>query len=202
MRQALVICAVLFVAAFALAQTNNSAAGQPGAPVLVTPIVAGAVPVPYGGLLIQGGYATTVGLSYPPLLVTPTATLANVSSSPIGATNGTSNLQVGATNSTLESSTTPLPAVQTALEVSQPGGVVPMAYAQVPPQVVEAGVGETGLGAAQFDVVNARGPGDTRSLAEVARAVRQEPKPSTVRTYTNADVQNLKAHEKPPQNPQ
>ena len=201
MRQTLLICAVLFVATFALAQTNNSAAGQPGAPVLVAPIVAGAAAVPYGGLLIQGGYATTVGLSYPPLLVTPTATLATTSSSPIGASNATSNLQAGATNSTLESSTTPLPAVQTALEVSPYGGVVPMAYPQPAAPGIETAAGETGLGAAQFDVVNTRGPGDGRSLAEVARAMRQEPKPSSVRTFTNADVQNLKAHEKPPQNP-
>jgi len=202
MRQTLVICAVLLVATFALAQTNNAAvAGQTGGPVLVTPIVTPAMAVPYGGLLIQGGYATTVGPSSPPLLVTPTATLANISSSPIGASNGTSNLQVGASNSTLESFTTPLPAVQTALEVSQYGGVMPMAYAQAATPAVEATSGGTGLGAAQFDVVNARGPGDVRSLAEVARTVRQESKPSNVRSFTNADVQNLKANEKPPQNP-
>jgi len=201
MRQTLVICAVLLVATFAVAQTNNSAPGQPGAPVLVTPIVAGAAAVPYGGLLIQGGYATTVGLSYPPLLVTPTANLATVSSSPIGASNGTSNLQVGATNSTLEGSTTPLPAVQTALEINQPGGMISMAYAQPAGQGVEAAGAGGALGAAQFDVVNTRGPGDRRSLADVARALRQEPKPVNVHTFTNADVENLKAHEKPPQNP-
>ena len=203
MRQMLVILAVLLVATFALGQTNNAAiAGPTGAPVLVTPVVSpGAAVLPYGGLLIQGGYATTVGPSSPPLVVTPIATLATTSSSPIGATNATSNLQVGATNSTLESSTTPLPAVQTALEVSQYGGVMPVAYAQPAAPGSEAGTVETGLGAAQFDVVNTRGPGDRRSLAEVARGVRQEPKPANVRTFTNADVQNLKANEKPPQNP-
>ncbi|MFZ3213558.1 MAG: hypothetical protein WA188_18795, partial [Terriglobales bacterium] len=116
----------------------------------MAPIV---IATPYGGLLIQSGYATSAGSSYPPLLVTPTVSLSTVSANPVGATDATSNLQVGATNSTLESLTPALPAVQTATEVSQPGAMVPRESA---PQASEAGSG-TGLGAAQFDVVNARG---------------------------------------------
>jgi len=195
MRQTLVICALLLLAALAVGQTNNG-----GAPVLVAPAVTYAAP--YGGLLIQGGYATTVGLSNPPLLVTPTASLSTVSANPIGASNATSNLQAGATNSTLDSVTTALPATQTALEVNLPGAMLPMGYFQPAPQAVEAESPGTTLGAAQFDVVNARGPGDHRSLAEMARVIRQQPKPASVRTFTNADLQNLRDREKSAPKPQ
>ena len=189
MRPTLVICALLLLTALAVGQTSTAAAGVPA-------IVA----TPYGGLLIQSGYATTVGSSYPPLLVTPTVTLSTVSANPVGATDATSNLQVGATNSTLESLIPALPAVQTATEVSQPGAMVPMESA---PQAGEVAGSGTGLGAAQFDVVNARGPGDRRSLAEVAHAMRQQPKPAGVRTFTNADLQSLRDREKSaPQKPQ
>jgi len=195
MRLTLVICALLLLTALAVGQTSTPAAAgrqASGVPAIVA--------TPYGGLLIQSGYATTVGSSYPPLLVTPTVTLSTVSANPVGATDATSNLQVGATNSTLESLIPALPAVQTGMEVSQPGAMVPMESA---PQAGEiAGTG-TGLGAAQFDVVNARGPGDRRSLAEVARAMRQQPKPAGVRTFTNADLQSLRDREKSaPQKPQ
>lgn len=198
MRPTLVSCALLLLTTLAVGQTSNPAAGgQQGS--AVAPIV---ITTPYGGLLIQSGYATTVG-SGPPLLVTPTANLSTVSANPIGATNGTSNLQVGATNSTLESLTTALPAVQTGMEVSQPGAMVPMGYVQSAPQGGEFAGSGAGLGAAQFDVVNARGPGDHRSLAEVSREMRQQPKPASVRTFTNADLQSLRDREKSaPQKPQ
>jgi len=201
MRPTLVICALVLLTTLAVGQTSNSAAGgQPGSAVSVAPIV---ITTPYGGLLIQSGYATTVGSSNPPLLVTPTANLSTVSANPIGATNGTSNLKVGATNSTLDNLTTVLPAVQTGLEVSQPGAMVPMGYVQSAPQTVEFAGPEAGLGAAQFDVVNARGPGDQRSLAEVARTMRQQPKPASVRTFTNADLHSLRDRAKSaPQKPQ
>jgi hypothetical protein len=164
----------------------------------VAPIIAF---TPYGGLLIQSGYATTVGWGNP-LLVTPTASLSIVSANPVGATNGTSNLQVGATNSTLDGLTMTLPAVQTVMEVSQPGVVAPMGYFQSAPQAGEYTSSSTGLGAARFDVVNARGPGDLRGVAEAAREVRKQPKPARVRTFTNADVQSLIEREKSaPQKP-
>jgi hypothetical protein len=199
MRPTLVICALLLLTTLAVGQTYNPATGGPQGSA-VAPIV---IATPYGGLLIQSGYATTVGSSYPPLLVTPTANLSTVSANPIGATDATSNLQVGATNSTLESLTAALPAVQTGMEVNQPGAIVPMGYAQAAPQAGETADSGTGLGAAQFDVVNARGPGETRSVAEVARAMHQQPKPAGVRTFTNADLQSLRDREKPaPQKPQ
>ena len=189
MRPTLVVCALLLLTTLAVGQTSNPAAGgQQGSAGSVAPIV---ITTPYGGLLIQSGYATTVGPSNPPLLVTPTANLSTVSANPVGATNATANLQVGATNSTLESLTTAPPAVQTGMEISQP------------PQAGEFAGSGTGLGAAQFDVVNARGPGDRRSLAEVAREMRQQPKPASVRTFTNADVQSQRDREKSaPQKPQ
>lgn len=200
MRPTLVICALLLLTTLAVGQTSNPAAGgQQGSAVSVAPVITF---TPYGGLLIQSGYATTVGPSNPPLLVTPTANLSTVSANPIGATNGTSNLQVGATNSTLDNLTTVLPAVQTGMEISQPGAMVPMGYFQSAPQAVEFAGPEAGLGAAQFDVVNARGPGDQRSLAEVARTMRQQPKPASVRTFTNADLQSLRDREKSAPKPQ
>jgi hypothetical protein len=208
MRQTLVICALLLLTTLAVGQTYNPAAGQQALPPLMGSAVS-TVPVitfppPYGGLLLQSGYATTAGWGYPPLLATPTASFSSVSANPVGATDGTSNLQVGATNSTLDSLTRALPAMQTTMEVSQPGAVAPMGYAppQSMPQAGRFAGGGAGLGAAQFDVVNARAPGDLRSLAEVARAMRKQPKPARVRTFTNADVQSLKDREKPaPQKP-
>lgn len=209
MRPTLVICALLLLTTLAVGQTYNPAAAgqqalppQMGSAVSTVPVIT--FPPPYGGLLLQSGYATTVGSGYPPLLVTPTASFSTVSANPIGATNGTSNLQVGATNSTLDSLTTALPSIQTTMEISQPGAVAPMGYA--PPQSMPQGGsfagGGAGLGAAQFDVVNTRAPGDLRSLAEVARAMRKRPKPARVRTFTNADVQSLKDREKSaPQKP-
>jgi hypothetical protein len=206
MRQTLAICALLLITTLAVGQAYNSAAASQQA---LAPRMGGAVapiitfPPPTGGLALQSGYATSVG--YAPLLTTPTASFATVSASPIGATDATSNLQVGATNSTVDSLTVPLSAVQTIMEISQPGAVSPMGY--TPPRSMPragglAGAG-AGLGAARFDVVNARLPGETRSLAEVAREMRKQPKPARVRTFTNADVESLKAGEKSePQRPQ
>jgi len=196
MRPTLVICALLLLTALAVGQTYN----QQGSVVSVVPVITFASPA--GGLLIQSGYVTAVGWSYP-LLITPTASFSTVSANPVGATNGTSNLQVGATNSTLDSLTMTLPAVQTSMQISQPGALVPMGYVQSAPQAGEFAGSAAGLGAAQFDVVNARAPGDRRSLAEVAREMRQQPKPARVRTFTNADVQRVIDREKSaPQKPQ
>jgi len=202
MRTTLAILGLLFLAICAAGQTANSAAQQApttlmGPPVLATP----ATTLQPGGLVIQSGYATTVGYG-PPLVTTPTANLSIVSASPVGATNATSNLQAGATNSTVDNVTVPMPAVQGSVDINQPGAVAIGPVPQVaPPTGVSAGAG-TGLGAAQFDVVGTRAPGETRSLAEVARALRQHPEPPPARTFTNADVQDLKDRGQPAsQNP-
>ena len=197
MHNTLAICTLLFLATFAAGQIVNSA-GQPG-PLMGLPVLTGPTilfPYPAGGLVVQSGYATTAGWGYPPLLSTPTASFSTLSANPVGATNATSNLQVGASNSTVESVTAPIPAVQTGIEITQPGAYalesVPAQYA---PQTQTA---SAGLGAAYFDVVNARAPGETRSLGEVVRERRQQPKPATAaRTFTNADLQNLKDRDKP-----
>jgi len=200
MRATLVICLFLLLTTLAVGQTYNPATGgQPGSVVSVVPVITFAAPA--GGLLIQSGYVSAVGWSYP-LLVTPTASFSTVSANPVGATNGTSNLRVGATNSTLDNLTMTLPAVQTVMEVSQPGAVLPMGYVQSAPQAGEFAASGAGLGAAHFDVVNARAPGDRRGLAEAAREIRQQPKPARVRSFTNADVQRVIDREKAaPQKP-
>lgn len=209
MHKTLAFCALLFLATFAAGQIVNNA-GQPvtgplmGLPVLTGPTIL--FPYPAGGLVVQSGYVTTAGWGYPPLLATPTATFSTLSANPVGATNATSNLQVGASNSTVESVSVPIPAVQTGIEITQPGAVAiesaPMQFEPQGPQVGAAGA-STSLGAARFDVVNARAPGDIRSLGEVVRELRQQPKPTTAaRTFTNADLQNLKDRDKPAsQNP-
>jgi hypothetical protein len=154
-------------------------------------------------LILQSGYATTAGWGYPPLLATPTASFSTLSANPVGATDATSNLQVGATNSTVDNVSVPLPAVQTGIAITQPGAV---AMESAPAQTGRpagsfAGAG-AGLGAAQFDVVGARAPGETRGVAEVARNLRKRPKPAQVRTFTNADVQRLQHQEQSaPQHP-
>jgi hypothetical protein len=203
MHKTLAICALLFLATFATGQIVNSA-GQPvtgplmGLPVLTGPTIF--FPYPAGGVVLQSGYATTAGWGYPPLLSTPTASFSTLSASPVGATNATSNLQVGASNSTVESVTAPIPAVQTGIEITQPGAFalesVPTQFAPQT-QEVAAGSAGAGLGAAYFDVVNARAPGDVRSLGEVVRERRQQPKTAAARTFTNADLQNLKDRDKP-----
>jgi len=196
MRLTLVICVFLLFATMAVGQ--QAVSPQMGPAMSAPPVV---VLAPYGGLLVQGGYATTVGLSYPPLLVTPTATLSIVSANPVGASNGTSNLQVGANNSTFDSLAMTLPAVQTVMEISPPGLLGPMGYSQSAPPAGEYTSSAAGLGAAHFDVVNARGPGDLRGVAEAAREIRKQPKPAGVRTFTNADVQSLIEREKSAQEP-
>ncbi len=200
MRKTFAVWALLLLAIFAEGQIVNSAASgqQAPAPLMGSPVLLGPTitfPAPTGGLALQSGYATTAGWGFPPVLATPTASFSTLSANPVGATNATSNLQVGATNSTVESVTAPASAVQTAVEFSQPGAVAGYAHPQFLPQPGEfAGAG---LGAAQFDVVNARAPGETRSLGEVARELRKQPKPAPARTFTNADVQYLKDQSKP-----
>jgi hypothetical protein len=208
MRKILAIWALLLLAIFAEGQiVSSAAAGQQnsaqmmGFPVLTGPTIT--FPAPTGGLILQSGYATTAGWGYPPLLATPTASFSTLSANPVGATDATSNLQVGASNSTVDNVSVPAPAVQTGIAISQPGAVT---IASAPAQTgllpgSSAGAG-AGLGAAQFDVVSARAPGETRSVAEVARNLRQKAKPAPVRTFTNADVQRLKDQEQAaPQNP-
>jgi len=193
MRSILAICTLLLLTALALGQQMVVPQMGPATPA---PIIAS---TPYGGLLIQGGYATTVGWGNP-LLVTPTASLSLVSANPVGATNATSNLQAGATNSTFDGLGMTLPAVQTVMEVS-PGAIMPMGYFQPTAQAGEVS-SRAGLGAASFDVVTARGPGDLRGVAEAARELRKQPKPAHLRTYTNADIQRVIEREKAmPQKP-
>lgn len=208
MRKILAIWALLLLAIFAEGQiVSSAAAGQQtsaqmmGFPVLTGPTIT--FPAPTGGLILQSGYATTAGWGYPPLLATPTASFSTLSANPVGATDATSNLQVGATNSTVDNVSVPLPAVQTGIAITQPGAV---AMESAPAQTGRpagsfAGAG-AGLGAAQFDVVGARAPGETRGVAEVARNLRKRPKPAQVRTFTNADVQRLQHQEQSaPQHP-
>jgi hypothetical protein len=205
MRSTLAILALLLLSIFAQAQILNSAAAP--APLMGSPVLTGPTitfPAPTGGLVLQSGYATTAGWGYPPLLTTPAASFSTVSPNPVGATNATSNLQVGATNSTVESAYPPFPAVQTAVEITQPGAVALTGYTSSPPMSQAGGFAGavTDLGAARFDVVNARAPGETRSLGEVVREMRQQPKAAPARTFTNADLRNLKDREKPAsQNP-
>ncbi len=209
MRKIFVVSGFLFLAILAQGQiVNSAAAGQPAsAPLMGLPVLTGPTitfPAPTGGLVLQSGYATTAGWGYPPLLATPTASFSTLSANPVGATNATSNLQVGATNSTVESVTVPLSAVQTGIEITQPAAVAltESASPQTTPQLGGSTVANAGLGAAQFDVVNARAPGETRSLGEVVRAMRQQPKPAAARSFTNADLQSLRDREQPAlQNP-
>lgn len=208
MRETLALLGLLLLAICATGQTANSTAQSApttlmGPPVLATP--ATPLPPPIGGLIVQSGYATTAGWGYPPLVTTPTANLSIVSANPVGATNATSNLQVGASNSTVESASVAVSAVQTAIEISQPGAVAltESASPQTTSRPGSSTVANAGLGAAQFDVVNARAPGETRSMGEVVREMRQHSKPVPARTFTNTDVQNLKDREQPAsQNPQ
>jgi hypothetical protein len=210
MRTILAIWSLLLFAVFAQAQIVSSAGPQPTTQIMGLPVLTGptiAFPPPTGGLLVQGGYATTGGwATAAPLLSTPIASFATVSSNPVGATDATSNLQVGASTSTVESLTIPIPAVQTGVEITQPGTLVlePLQPAPQPPMTQAAAAATSGadLGAAQFDVVGARGPGDTRSLGDAVRYLRQHPEPPPVRTFTNEDVQKLKNQESAaPQNP-
>ncbi len=197
MRTILGVSALLLIAVLASGQTYNSTAASQqmvapamGGPVFVAPIIS--FPPPAGGLVLQGGYATTYGWGYPPVLITPSASFTTISANPAGATNATSNLQAGATNGTIDSVTTPLPAVSTAVEISQPGAIVPVA------PVFEAAVGPgpfTGVAsnfaAVRLNTVNAYGYADTRSVGEAAREAREHKTPP-VRTLTNTDIQNLK----------
>jgi hypothetical protein len=201
MRKTLAIVGLLLLAICAAGQTANTNAQQAptimmGPPALPGPTLT--LPPPMGGLVVQSGYATTVGWGYP-LVTTPTVSLSILSSSPVGATNATSNLQVGATNSTVDSVSVPISATQTSVEFTQPGtaGLPEYASPQSTPPSSGPTVANAGLGAAQFDVVNARAPGETRSLGEVVREMRQQPKPAPVRTFTNGDVQNLKDQQQP-----
>lgn len=193
MRNAVVISVLLLFGVFSFAQTyNRTAAAQQvtappmGSTVFPAPMISS--PSPYGGLSLQYGYATTVGWGYPPVLVTPTASFTTFSTSPVGATNATSNLQVGASNSTLESVT--LPAVITEVEVVAPGTVLPESYVvATAPEI--AGGRRFDFGAASFDVITARSYGQGPSLAEVAHAAREQRRTQGVRTFTNSDVQHL-----------
>ena len=200
MRKVLAILGLLFFAICAVGQTApQTPTALAGPPVMAGPMVA--LPAT-GGLVVQGGYATTFGSSYPPLVTTPAANLSILSPNPVGATNATSNLQVGATNSTVDSVTQPVPAVQPSVEIS-PSWAAPaeMASAETTAEASSSG-GPTDLGAAKFDVVNERAPGETRSLGDVVRELREQPKPAATRTFTNSDLQNLKDHEPPAsQNP-
>ena len=203
MRKLLAVCTLLLLATFAAGQIVSYAGQQPAGPLMGAPVLTGpTILFPYpttGGLVVQSGYATTAGWGYPPMVTAPTASFSTLSTSPVGATNATSNLQVGASNSTVEGAAAPLSAVQTGIEITQPGllplGAVAAQYAQ--PAQPPADGASTDLGAARFDVVNARAPGDVRSLGEVVRELRQQPKPAPARTFTNADLQNLKDHDKP-----
>jgi hypothetical protein len=208
MRKILAIWALVLLAIFAEGQiVSSAAAGQQtsvqmmGFPVLTGPTIT--FPAPAGGLILQSGYATTVGWGYPPLLATPSASFSTLSANPVGATSATSNLQVGATNSTVDNVSVPVPAVQTGIAITQPGAVtMESAPAQTGPQPGSSAGAGAGLGAAQFDVVSARVPGETRSVAEVARNLRQQAKAAPARTFTNADVQRLKDQEQSaPQKP-
>ena len=203
MRKTLALCTLLLLATFAAGQIVNYAGQQPAGPLMGAPVLTGpTILFPYpttGGLVVQSGYATTAGWGYPPQVTAPTASFSTLSTSPVGATNATSNLQVGASNSTVENATAPVSAVQTGVEITQPGALsleaVPAQYAQAAQPAATGG--QTTLGAARFDVVNARAPGDTRSMGEVVRELRQQPKTPPARTFTNADLQNLKDHDKP-----
>jgi len=195
MRKILAISVVLLFAICAVGQTAKTNAQQAPTTLMGPPVLPGpgtTLPLPNGGLVVQSGYATTIGWGYP-LVTTPAANLSILSSSPVGATNATSNLQVGATNSTVDSVTVPMSATQTGVEFTQPGAAALPEYAPpaTPPSEVST-VANAGLGAAQFDVVNARAPGETRSLGEVVRELRQQPKAAPARTFTNADVHTLK----------
>ena len=207
MRKILAIWALLLLATFAEGQIVNSAAsGQASTQLMGFPVLTGPTitfPPPTGGLVLQSGYATTAGWGYPPLLATPAASFSTVFASPVGATSATSNLQVGATNSTVDSVNVPIPAVQTGVEITQPGAVaIRSAPLQFTPQSATYAGAAPDLGAAKFDVVNARAPGETRSLGEVVRQMRGQPKPAPLRTFTNADVENLRDQEKSaPQSP-
>lgn len=172
---------VLAVSSFTLlsfAQTTTTGTAQPG-------------------LVITSGYATVTGPVSPPLLVTPTANLGLMSSSPVGATSGTSNNQVGATNMTLPSA--PLPAVQSVVQVNNPnliGLAQPVILQAATPEEAAAESAGRDAGAAQFGFSRIGGTLDRRSLGEIAKEMKGQPRLQASRVFTNDDVRRL--HEQAP----
>lgn len=145
-----------------------------------------------GGLVITSGYATVIGPVSPPLLVTPTANLGLMSLSPVGATSGTSNNQVGASNMTLPGVV--LPSVQSVVQVHNPNmiGVAQPVLLQVaaPEQATEGRV-RIDAGAAQFGFSRLGGTLDRRSLGEIAKEMKGQPRVQASRALTNDDVRRL-----------
>jgi hypothetical protein len=161
MRPLALLLAVSSFTVLSYAQTTTTAPAQPG-------------------LVITSGYATVTGPVSPPMLVTPTANLGLMSSSPVGATSGTSNNQVGASNMTLPSA--PLPAVQSVVQLNNPnmiGLAQPvMMQAATPEQATEERTGFD-AGAAQFGFSHIGGTVDRRSLGEIAKEMKGQPRPAS-----------------------
>jgi hypothetical protein len=173
MRQLALVLAISSFSVLSFAQTTAAGNVQPG-------------------LVITSGYATVTGPVSPPLLVTPTANLGLMSASPVGATSGTSNNQVGASNMTLPGVV--LPSVQSVVQVNNPNmiGVAQPVLLQVaaPEQATEGRV-RIDAGAAQFGFSRIGGTVDRRSLGEIAREMKGQPRVQASRVLTNDDVRRL-----------
>jgi len=146
-------------------------------------------------VVAPSGYATLGGPAYPyppasaPLLVTPIATFATLADSPVGARNATANLQTGATNATISNIPGPsaasfsVPQFQNEESPREAEEAAAQFYA-VPQPVFDRGVSRS------YSAYGRYLP-QLQSLGQVARAYRSQPKPASIRTYTNEDIEHL-----------
>ncbi len=166
------VCLVgILLSAIAMAQTGMQGSTMPasGAPVVVQPMV---VPAPYaGGIIVQGGYATT-GPIGPPLVTPPSVAY-------------TPNAAVVSNTPTVIAEPSAITAAATAAATA--GSVAPAA---------NAGPGQSrgfDWGAAKMmsnSPYRVSATALDRSLGEIARENRAHPQHAT-RTYTNDDIARL-----------
>lgn len=124
------------------------------------------LPGPTSTINNNGGFIGS-GVFGAPLIETPSAALGgNASPSPVGASNATSGLQAGATNSTLQG---PSPASSGAASATQFAGIF-------------------NTGAAEFTSDEGLGG---KTLGQIAAENRQKKATQNVRVYTNQDLERL-----------
>lgn len=150
----------------------------------------------FGQVTVLSGYATNQGWGgyYPapafvPLVTTPMVTLNTASPSAVGASNATSGMIAGATNSTLSTVQPPVAPVYTVpvwsgYDLAAPALMPTAAPAPAPSEAISVarvapGTRHIDLGVATSEV----------NVAEAARIPRQHE--HAVRTYTNEDINRI-----------
>lgn len=158
-----------------------------------TPTPPGAQNVPQGnqpGPTNVNGNGSGGVTANQPLVTTPEVNLTTVMPSS-GATNSTSNLPAGATNTTAMPA--PMPMATTVPQLENGANMtLPMAsenanFASLPPSGFNSG-------AATLSTVYAAPSSQNQSLGDIARQFRQKKGMENARLYTNADIDRLNQH--------